>query len=191
MPIAGFKLIVLSIEVPLLAAFTLAGMFYFKTSQRDFWVVITQVLGSLTVAANLWSAFTFESENVNIMHLLGVIFLLESMGLFVWTYFSTRKRTLSFAFDQIKSDFLIQEGPYRLIRHPYYVSYTLAWFGGAFATGNTLLFAPCVIMMLLYDRASRLEENFFRQSALASEFEIYSRRTGRFFPILFLPKSGP
>ncbi|HEY9027282.1 MAG TPA: methyltransferase [Burkholderiaceae bacterium] len=80
---------------------------------------------------------------------------------------------------------LIEDGPYRWLRHPFYLAYMLAFgavalalrspVGGAVAVANIALFAG----MALHDEAS------IARSALAGDYAGYRRRVGL---LLLLPR---
>jgi len=80
---------------------------------------------------------------------------------------------------------LVQEGPYRWIRHPMYTANV------ALGTGLTLLFQSPFLAVLTVVLAATavyralLEEDLLRSSAVfGSTYDAYMRRTGRFLPRL-------
>ncbi len=79
---------------------------------------------------------------------------------------------------------VIQAGPYRYIRHPFYTSYNLAWIAGFIATGWWPLAIAAGAMAWLYERSARQEEQGFLGTAMADEYLRFMRRTGRYLPAL-------
>jgi protein-S-isoprenylcysteine O-methyltransferase Ste14 len=77
---------------------------------------------------------------------------------------------------------LTTAGPYRLVRHPIYAAYLLAWCAGAAIAGQPWLLAPVLGMGLFYVSAARQEETSFLASAFAIPYSEYRRRTGMFVP---------
>ncbi len=114
---------------------------------------------------------------------LGNVLITFAISLWVWS-----KRTLgknwSSRIAVRQQHTLTASGPYRFIRHPIYTSYLILMFGIAFATGNWLVAFPYVLGALLTITRTGQEELVLRQT-LGKEYELYSRRTGRFFPPLF------
>ncbi len=77
---------------------------------------------------------------------------------------------------------LVRTGPYRSVRHPFYLAYTVAWTAGAVATASPWLVSTVFVMFLLYRSAAAAEEASFLASGLAEEYRAYQRRTGMFLP---------
>ncbi|HEY2594238.1 MAG TPA: isoprenylcysteine carboxylmethyltransferase family protein [Chloroflexota bacterium] len=97
-----------------------------------------------------------------------------------------RARPLTLAFANDIPAHLVRTGPYRVIRHPFYTSYMLAYIAGLIATASPLLIPVIVCMGSLYTRAASKEEAKFAARALRNEYAAYCRRTGRFTPRLRL-----
>ena len=107
-----------------------------------------------------------------------------SLALFwrsVWEYRGRRPRI---AFSGHGPGELVTGGPYRLVRHPFYVAYMLFWIGGAVAVPNWLTISAIAVMGYLYFNAARAEEAEIVDSPLGPIYEDYRRRTGMFFPRL-------
>jgi protein-S-isoprenylcysteine O-methyltransferase Ste14 len=98
----------------------------------------------------------------------------------------------AFAFIDVKPSTLTRRGPYRLIRHPIYSAYLVAWLAGSIITGQPWLLATVAWMWLLYYVAARKEEKCFAQTSFRQDYDEYQNQTGMFFPRL-LPRlhSGP
>ncbi len=77
---------------------------------------------------------------------------------------------------------LMQRGPYRWIRHPFYTSYLLAWSAGWVATGRWWLAPTVLILFGVYVIAALAEEQKFAVSPLAGAYANYRARTGLFIP---------
>jgi protein-S-isoprenylcysteine O-methyltransferase Ste14 len=112
----------------------------------------------------------------------GAGFYLAALGLFWWAVCINSKRPLSAVFSPDVPEHLIQEGPYRFIRHPFYCSYLLTWMGGVMATQQFWLLVTVAVMFALYLRAARIEEEKFGCSSLGTKYQQYQARTGLFFP---------
>jgi protein-S-isoprenylcysteine O-methyltransferase Ste14 len=79
---------------------------------------------------------------------------------------------------------LVRSGPYRWVRHPFYLAYTVAWLAGAVMTAAPWLVATAIVMFFVYRSAALAEEVGFLSSDLAEEYREYQRRTGMFIPRL-------
>ncbi len=105
-----------------------------------------------------------------------------SLALFLSAAWANRARKLALAFAPRAPEHLQTRGPYRLVRHPFYASYLLAFVGGAIAAGSAWL-APAVLAgALTYWTAARQEEAAFEASPLRDAYRRYARRVGMFLP---------
>lgn len=107
------------------------------------------------------------------------LFYTASLALFWCTIVTTRDKGLGACYASIESHELVTSGPYRWIRHPFYVSYLLAWIAGA-AVYPPLIIAP-IVMFSFYWRAALEEESRFRKGPHGRAYDEYCSRTGRFF----------
>ena len=116
--------------------------------------------------------------------LLGIIFILLGVGLrwfSIWTLGRYFTRDIAVSMDQQ----VVQNGPYRLIRHPAYSGTFLTMLGLGLAMTNwasliSLLF--CVFLGHLY--RVRIEEETLIQY-IGQPYIDYMRRTKRFIPLVF------
>ncbi len=107
---------------------------------------------------------------------------IASFGLFRWGTSHVGPFTLTAAFSNDAPLRLIASGPYRWVRHPFYVAYVLAQLF-VLAASDSLWASPmCVLMALIYGSAARHEERKFAGSSLAAEHARYVRATGAFWP---------
>jgi protein-S-isoprenylcysteine O-methyltransferase Ste14 len=114
--------------------------------------------------------------------LAAALLYLSALGLFWWAIGTNSPRPLSAAFSPDAPQYLVERGPYRVIRHPFYCSYLLAWTAGIAATGRLWLLPSLAVMLIIYLRAARQEEQKFRSSPLAGPYQQYRSRTGLFLP---------
>jgi len=105
-----------------------------------------------------------------------------SLTAFYWAVAVNRQRPLSWAYSTDTPLHLQVTGPYRYVRHPFYLSYLLTFFGGALATSNPWLLLTVLAMGLGAMRAARMEEAKFEDSPLATDYQEYRGRVGMFFP---------
>jgi protein-S-isoprenylcysteine O-methyltransferase Ste14 len=113
---------------------------------------------------------------------LAVFIYAAALGLYWWAVATNRSRRLSAAFSNDLPTHLVEDGPYRLVRHPFYCSYLLAWSAGVIGSGRLWLLATVAVMLGIYLRAAYVEERKFARCVLASEYEAFRRRTGLLIP---------
>jgi protein-S-isoprenylcysteine O-methyltransferase Ste14 len=113
-----------------------------------------------------------------------LLLFVASLALFAWTVESTRRTPPTLAFDDDKPSFLLHQGPYRYVRHPFYLSYLMYWVGTAIAFDGALSWVIPVSLIAVYTQAATREEQKFAQSELAKAYECYRARAGMFLPRL-------
>lgn len=105
--------------------------------------------------------------------------------LFWWTWRTTRRDIMQFAFSSAVPNNVRTSGPYRFVRHPYYSSYLLAWIGLAIASPGIVTLAILGLMVAIYVRAARSEEEIILASGWGASYGAYMQRTGQFIPRLW------
>ncbi|MEO0470901.1 MAG: isoprenylcysteine carboxylmethyltransferase family protein, partial [Bacteroidota bacterium] len=110
----------------------------------------------------------------------GISLILFSAALFWWCIRTNQRRPLTGAFSQNLPKHLMQEGPYRLIRHPFYTSYILTYAGVVLASQLWWGLPGVIVPIILYTFSSRHEEEKFARSALSEQYAHYKKHTGRF-----------
>ena len=115
----------------------------------------------------------------------GGLFLL-SFALFWWSVATTRslvaERRLGIAHGASQPRFVEAGGPYRLVRHPFYLSYMMFWLGTACAAGGAQWLAA-IALMAWYMQIARREERDFAGSPIAGLYASYRQRTGMLLPV--------
>ena len=143
------------------------------------------VAAAVTGSTIIMLALTWLVDQPVLAQIAGLAVQLFSVCIFYAAIMASRKARLRFVFDPAHPHSLVEEGPYRLVRHPFYLSYLIFWFGWALATWSALA-APFVILLVwLYIKAARFEERNFEASPLSPDYAAYKTRTG-----FFLPKLG-
>jgi protein-S-isoprenylcysteine O-methyltransferase Ste14 len=80
--------------------------------------------------------------------------------------------------------FLVNDGPYSIVRHPLYVFSILGAVGVAAQTGSFLMvFAITLPIWFVLDRVARIEESFMT-ARFGASYEEYRARTPRYLPNL-------
>ena len=116
---------------------------------------------------------------------LALALYLAAAALYGWAIWTTRRRRPSVAFSADQPELLFADGPYRLIRHPFYASYLLYWAAGVIAARQPWLAVTVVLAGGSFLWAALREERKFAASPLATAYRSYQARTGMFVPKLF------
>ena len=105
-----------------------------------------------------------------------------ALAVFAAAVAASRHTPPTLAFDTDAPSFLLQHGPYRYVRHPFYLAYVLFWLGTAVALPGLLGWVAPVLMTALYIEAASREERKFAKSDLAGDYKAYRARAGMFWP---------
>ncbi len=101
-------------------------------------------------------------------------------ALLIWTFRSLGKNLTDTVVSR-KDATLVTTGPYRWVRHPFYVAFALAVLANSLATANWFLFvigAAAFVMLVL---RTRIEEACLIER-FGDDYRAYMKRTGRFIP---------
>ena len=108
--------------------------------------------------------------------------LLVVPPLLFWTFHSLGKNLTDTVVTR-REHTLVTHGPYRWVRHPFYVVVFLWGFSLSLLTANWLLALLGVAAVTMLVTRSRVEEAKLAER-FGDEYRAYVRRTGRFFPLL-------
>ena len=116
------------------------------------------------------------------LRLVGVLPAGLAIPLFLWTL-RTLKRNLTDTVVTRKEHTLVTTGPYRWVRHPFYIAAALAVLGTSLLTANWFFFVTgLTAVALLAIRTRKEEENLIAR--FGDDYRNYMKRTGRFTPRL-------
>jgi len=112
---------------------------------------------------------------------MGIILMASGYTLFVSSVIVRGRYSVSWEMPEDHK--LIVTGPYRYIRHPSYMGYFLMFVGLSMIWLNLLSFLP-FIGIAGYVRVTDIEEQLLMKR-FGTEYEVYRKKTGRFFPKVF------
>jgi protein-S-isoprenylcysteine O-methyltransferase Ste14 len=102
--------------------------------------------------------------------------------LLTWTFRNLGKNITDTVVTR-KEHFLVTTGPYRWVRHPFYLSFAICMLANTLVTANWFVFASgSVVLVLLIIRTAKEEENLL--SRFGDDYRNYMKKTGRFLPRL-------
>jgi protein-S-isoprenylcysteine O-methyltransferase Ste14 len=115
---------------------------------------------------------------------VGLGLMVSGIGLRAWantTLGAFYTRTLRVTTDQQ----LIEQGPYRVLRHPGYSGSILLWIGGGLATTNWLVTTVITIVTSsAYSYRIRAEEAMLAQT-FGAAYQAYQQRTWKLLPRIY------
>lgn len=140
-------------------------------------VVAASYLAAVVYLFALWAGGGILWERI-----AGLCLQIVAAGLFNWARKATLSNRFTAAFDTDEPKFIVKDGPYRFVRHPFYVSYSLFWFGSSLVANSPILWLLFIVLISAYVIAALLEEMKFKKSSFADDYALYARRTGFFLP---------
>jgi protein-S-isoprenylcysteine O-methyltransferase Ste14 len=117
---------------------------------------------------------------------IGIAMYSAALALFLGALEAARRvpMTRTFVYTP-KCATILSKGPYRVIRHPIYLSYSLAWFAAPIAMHSIVLGVTAVFMTACYLISAREEERLMAAGPKAGEFAEFRRKTWRMIPFLY------
>lgn len=111
---------------------------------------------------------------------LGVFYGALTAGLLIWTFVSLGRNITDTVVTR-RDHTLVTTGPYRWVRHPFYVSFALATITVSLLTANWFLLAAwSAVLVLIVIRTSIEEQKLVER--FGDGYRTYMERTGRFWP---------
>jgi len=112
----------------------------------------------------------------------GAGFIVLCAALLIWTL-PTLGTNLTDTVVTREHHTLVTRGPYRWIRHPFYVAMALVTTGSALIAANLFMFVSGAVVFALLALRSRVEEEQLA-ARFGDAYHEYKKRTGRFLPRL-------
>ena len=158
----------------------------FKEKPKTYLQTLPLVFSTITLVVLIISLFqvgTLEYKTENQMiRLIGLAFYLVFSWVQIW---ATKVLGDNYSQDIAikKNHQLVTAGPFRVIRHPQYLSQFLMDIGGTVAT-LSLIVAPLALIQIpfLFMRAS-LEDKLLEKH-FGENFKIYKKKSGMIFPFI-------
>jgi protein-S-isoprenylcysteine O-methyltransferase Ste14 len=112
----------------------------------------------------------------------GAVLALGALILYEWSRRTVIDRNFFVGLSGEVPRAVCAEGPFRLVRHPFYVSYVLAFVAVALAFPSPIVGAACLLNIGLFVYMAFDDEKTLMASALGVEYETYRMRIGMFVP---------
>ncbi|MEA3178314.1 MAG: hypothetical protein QOI59_1837, partial [Gammaproteobacteria bacterium] len=102
-----------------------------------------------------------------------------------WARSTVAGRRFNIALAGEVPDAVCEAGPYRYIRHPFYLSYVIAFLGMLVATATLVAAVVFMFNLALFTYMALDDERTLERSALGSDYGTYKQRVGF---LLLLPR---
>lgn len=144
------------------------------------------VMIGLSLATTLAALALTVSVDIPLERVIATL-ITTSLAVFLikWSFRSIRQRNLGLAFSGVVPGEVVQNGPYRYVRHPLYLAYSIFWVGSIVISASVLVGILAVLVISTYVLAARSEERDLMNSDLGPVYGPYRQRTGLILPRLF------
>ncbi|MDZ7822666.1 MAG: isoprenylcysteine carboxylmethyltransferase family protein [Ahrensia sp.] len=174
--------VVIAIALATLGSYIWSVKSHFETSARQAGTRLIDVM--VFTSAVLYTLLTLYLAQHPFVQGVGIAVMLGALALFWLTIRETRHANLLAAFSDKNPGSLVTTGPYALVRHPFYASYVLFWFGFAISTANIFAVGLSMVMVFVYLRAAKQEEEKFARTPMAEEYAAFAKGRKRFIPFV-------
>ena len=136
------------------------------------------------IVGTVLNLFSILSINNSIVEWVGIALAALGVGMRTWAnrvlgQFYTRTLRTE------EGQHIVQEGPYRLIRHPGYLGTLLLWIGAALAIRNWLtLIVTVAVMLVAYTYRITVEEKML-STTFGDAYQAYRQHTWRLLPLIY------
>lgn len=118
--------------------------------------------------------------------ILACLIYFGSLLLFWWGI--NTAKGLNFAFGNFSGK-IITSGPFKFIRHPFYLSYSLIWAASTLLFNSPVLWITLLYLVAFYWNSAKSEEKAILNSKQADQYRTYCKETNMFIPRITLWKS--
>lgn len=114
--------------------------------------------------------------------LCGAALALCSLVLYEWTRRTVIDRNFYTGLGGEVPAAICENGPYKFVRHPFYLSYMVAFLGVVAAFPSSVTTSVCLLDIALFVYMAFDDERVLLLSALTGDYQIYRGRVGMFLP---------
>lgn len=158
--------------------------YFDKPRHRPAWVGIIHSLGTVLSITQLVLVLSLPPRS-DVPASVGIAMYFGAVTVFLSAIEAARRTRLQRAFiDQPLPDRLIIEGPYRWVRHPFYLGYIFGALAAPVAIDSVALSVIAAIMISISVTAGIHEERVWLKSSHADAYRAYRARTGMFIPFI-------
>ena len=147
-------------------------------------ITLACLLGHWVIAGLDIGRLHFSDTVPRAVQVIGLVVMAAGMMNNVWTAVANPFASSVVRIQTDRGHHVITSGPYRFVRHPMYLGGILIFFGGAFALGSWLSFAPLAVLLVLGVRRTLMEDAYLKDN-LAGYAEYAQRVRSRLVPGLW------
>lgn len=142
-------------------------------------VLILQILGVFKIG----TLEITDNDPLYIYRLIGLVVFFIFSWMQVWAY-KTMGKNYSQEVVISKKQELVQEGPYKFVRHPQYISQLLSDIGAGLALASFIVIPVVILIQIpLFILRANLEEKLLQKKFL-EDYKEYKKKTGFIIPFI-------
>lgn len=147
------------------------------------------IFGQISFISGMLCALGVGFYQSLVLHLAacGMFLALASLVLYEWTRRTVRDRGFYTALGGAVPGGICERGPYQYIRHPFYLSYMLAFLSVVVAFPSLITAVVGALNIALFVYMTFDDERVLLRSGLAVDYQAYRKRVGMFVPRLGTP----
>lgn len=174
------NLFFIAVYITIVVIWTWARFKFFKieSSASKLSSKLYDPIATLHIVTTVYFASNFNIP-ILVSKWIGLALYLVGISLFLWVISTARNFHFSFS-DEIES--LVTTGPYRIVRHPLYASYSIVWLSSSIVFNSIILWITLVYMITFYNLSARKEEIVILNSKYSMQYYEYKKQVGKFFP---------
>lgn len=142
-----------------------------------FFISALALIGARLGLLPAWEMATFDP-----LPQAAALLALAGSGIMCWTWGSHRIPLARWHQDDDAPVTIVTWGPYRYVRHPFYVSFQITQIAAFILYPHPATLVGLLYAVLALAITARREERRLLTSSFGSEYREYMRRTGRFVP---------
>ena len=165
--------------------------YFERRPDRPLWVRGIHDAGVLLSLVHVTGVFVLGPRSAGFA-VVGAMMYTGAVLIFLSAIEAASRTRLQRAFiDHPLPDRLITDGPYRLVRHPFYLGYIAGALAPAIAIDNIVMVLVSAAIITITVTAAFREERVWLASPRADAYREYQRQTGMFLPLKIGAKRRP
>ncbi len=153
--------------------------FFKMNSGTPFWLALSYDLAVGVQMISTVYGFIVVTDVTKLPLYICLVLYAFSLVLFWWSIVTAK--SLDFAFSTSVGK-IVTTGPFGVFRHPFYVSYILAWLGSSLLFGWPWLWLSLAYLTGFYVMSAKREEAIILQSEQSEQYKLYQQQVGMFLP---------
>lgn len=154
------------------------AFFEFQSKKEKTVSRIYDPLVTVHIVGSFYYLLTADEPRFQVF-LIALFLIVSGEFLFIFSLMTAKK--LNFASSE-QHFTLLDTGPFQIVRHPLYLSYTLIWLATPLVFNSLMLWITLGSLIAFYTFSAKREEEAILSSEYSREYSNYKNRVGMFLP---------